>query len=291
MNVRKLNIENFGSIKRFEAAFWSGLTVLKGPQSIYVALALRLLTKGELSWLDRPHFTEKTRLCAEIEYDGIYLIEITGEGENIEYKVFLRETGAECTDDFLKKTKQCREEQSFNFFAFRKNLDFPKRLCCYKDIEKYYPENTFAALTDSIGRTRSFRAELNRFIKNFVPEKLRRDKNFWLTLPENGEFRVVNSADGSRPFLSESEQVIYHYLCFLNVAEFWAGVEKIRDLNSVSRPLIITDFVERVDKTIDLLQYIKRTRALGRQTFLVCSCADSNPNIERIKNCQKVHIE
>lgn len=147
-------------------------------------------------------------------------------------------------------------------------------------------------LTDGVGKTRVFRAALNRFIHDFNPEKLRADKDDWLTLNEKGEFRVIHPSLGAdvRPALSETEGVLYPFLCFLHLSKFWAEVEKIRNINHVEKPLIITDFIERIDHTVDLTPYIERAQALGRQLFLVFPCAEESRQISELQSKQEVNI-
>jgi hypothetical protein len=69
--------------------------------------------------------------------------------------------------------------------------------------------------------------------------------------------------------LSESEQILFRYLCFLRTAEFWRGFEEIRNLHGVKKPLIIKDFLERLDESIDTSSIINRTMELGRQVIIL----------------------
>jgi hypothetical protein len=69
--------------------------------------------------------------------------------------------------------------------------------------------------------------------------------------------------------LSESEQVLFRYLCFLRTAEFWRGFEELRNLHGIKKPLIIKDFLERLDESIDTKDIIDRTVKLGRQVIIL----------------------
>ena len=93
-----------------------------------------------------------------------------------------------------------------------------------------------------------------------------------------------------KPVLSETEEVLYHYLCFLHLSKFWSEVEKIRNINHVERPLFITDFIERIDQTADVNVYIERTRELCRQTFLVYPHISPSTHITKIEHKQVVNI-
>ena len=70
-------------------------------------------------------------------------------------------------------------------------------------------------------------------------------------------------------FLSESEQTLFRYLCFLRTAEFWQGFEELRNLHSVKKPILTQDFLERLDESIDLQDILERTRRLNRQIIIL----------------------
>ena len=285
MNIRKLKIEHFGSIQCFEAVFHSDLIVLCGVYSDQVALAIKFLIGGRLSKRVVGLFSQATRLYAEVECDDVYCVEIAAQkSAALHYVVYKHSDRSDCTDEYLGLIKQSPEEEFFNSFSALEKCNYPYRLKQYKDIEKYYPDNKFDELTDGVGKTRVFRAALNRFIRDFKPEKLRADKEYWLTLNEKGEFQVVHPSFGANesPALSETEVVLYRYLCFLHLSEFWSEVERIRNINHVNKPLIISDFIERVDHTVDLTPYIERTQMLDRQLFLVFPCAEKSPHITKL---------
>ena len=293
MNIRKLKIEHFGSIQCFEAVFHSDLIVLRGVYSDQVALAIKFLIGGRLSKRVVGLFSQATRLYAEVECDDVYCVEIAAQKPGaLHYVVYKHSDRLDCTDEYLGLIKQSPEEEVFNSFSALEKCNYPYRLKQYKDIEKYYPDNKFDELTDGVGKTRVFRAALNRFIRDFKPEKLRADKEYWLALNSKGEFQVVHpSFDANESHaLSETEEVLYQYLCFLHLSEFWSEVEKIRNLNRVNKPLIVTDLMERIDYTVDPTSYIERTRILGRQLFLVFPCTEENLHISQIQNAQVVNI-
>jgi hypothetical protein len=76
--------------------------------------------------------------------------------------------------------------------------------------------------------------------------------------------------------LSESERMMFKFLCFLRTAEFWNGFEEIRNLHSVKKPLLIRGFLEKLDESIDVRELLLRTEKLKRQTILI-----TNRDIER----------
>ena len=69
--------------------------------------------------------------------------------------------------------------------------------------------------------------------------------------------------------LSETEEKLFLYICFLNIAEFWADVENIRNMHHEKKPLIIKNFIEFLDQTTDIDGLIARTTKLGRQVIIL----------------------
>ena len=76
----------------------------------------------------------------------------------------------------------------------------------------------------------------------------------------------INNND--KVFLSESENMLYHYLSFISIADFWSRAEKIRNLNRVNKPLIVSNFLERLDGSIDLSEIVRRTNKIDRQVIM-----------------------
>lgn len=296
MNIRKLKIEHFGSISCFEAVFHSDLIVISGRNSEIIASAVKLLTGGRLSKQENFLFCSDTvRLSAEVELDReeIYYIEIKDSAQTglPVFRALKPDAHEDHTEEYFMRVRQSGEEEISNIFSDFKNRRYPHKIKCYMDTEKYYPNGNFGDITDGIGTTKTFRSYLKNYIRTYKPQCLRKGKEYLLILDNNGEFRVTHPKlpVDTVPNLSESENILYHYLCFLNLSEFWYGIEQIKDIHYVPRPLIISAFVERIDSSIDITDFIVRTRKLGRQTFLMLPCGDVN-RIGKIKDAQIVRI-
>lgn len=163
---------------------------------------------------------------------------------------------------------QSLEETSVNCFSDFKRQKYPHRLFWYKELETYYPNGDFSKVTDGFGETRSFRALINQYIRGFSPIRLHNGKDFWLHLMPTGQFVIKNNNGLENPTLSESEDTLYHYLCFVCLAEFWSAAETIRNFNHINKPLIISDFLEHLDQSIDVSDILQRTAQINRQIFL-----------------------
>lgn len=69
-------------------------------------------------------------------------------------------------------------------------------------------------------------------------------------------------------FLSQTEEKLFLYICFLNIAEFWNDIESIRNLHNVTKPLLIKNFLEYLDESAEIENLIKRTLTLNRQVII-----------------------
>ena len=99
---------------------------------------------------------------------------------------------------------------------------------------------------------------------------IREGKRYELYLESSGKYVVRHVDDnGCSVFLSESEETLFRYLCFLKTAEFWHGFEELRNLNGIKKPLIVEGFLERLDESIDVSDLLQRTLRLKRQLILL----------------------
>jgi hypothetical protein len=131
----------------------------------------------------------------------------------------------------------CGEEAELRRFRLDPESPYAERLKRYKDIDRYYPGKRFAALTDGIGCTRTFRTCLGGYIKEFEP----------YPFPENAEWVVMLNPDGS--FVLEGPGAererddetnrLFEFLCFLHINTFWGRVEELRGCRLADSPLIV----------------------------------------------------
>ncbi len=205
---------------------------------------------------------------AVVELDKTYHIRgRKNKGEQL-FDVSVCSNDKECADEYFEAVRQNEEMDSALFFNHFKGQDYPHKLFRYKDLLEYYPQGDFATLTNGYGTTRSFRGFITSYIKHFKPIRLRRDKDYYLKLSNDGEFVVGYLDSDEKVYLSESENVLYHYLSFISIADFWSRAEKIRNLNRANKPLVISHFIEILDDSINLSEIISRTNKIGRQVIL-----------------------
>ncbi len=131
------------------------------------------------------------------------------------------------------------EEISLTYFEDFENQNYPLRLAFYKD-NKYFYKGKFSSVTNGIGETRTFRAFVNEFIKNYKPELISKENDLWLSIKENGEFVVTKGGNGEvTADLTQKDFFMYNLLCFLNLVRFWDEFNEIRDINTQKLPIVI----------------------------------------------------
>lgn len=263
MFIKKINIQKNGKLTD-KLMFNQGLSIVKGSADLYDVINLIFGNQETARTFHDIVF------YAEVLLDKIYYIRgHKSKGERLfEYKVFY-DDNVECTDEYLAMVQQNKELESSLFFHAFKKQNFPHRLMHYKDVLKYYPNGDFASLTNGYGTTRSFRGFMTEYIKYFKPIKLHKGKNLFLKLSRNGEFYVESINCDEKVFLSDSENTLYHYLSFISIADFWDRAEKIRNMNGVRKPLIVSSFLERIDESIDITNLLEKTNSLDRQIIML----------------------
>ena len=259
--VKQIVIEKNGKITE-SLKFDKGLSVIKGSAETYDIIKLLLGIK------EAARSFHNIRFLSVVELDKTYYIRGNKNKGDLLFSVSVFSDETECTEEYFEMVKDATEIDSALFFHRFKRQDFPHKLFKYRDLLKYYPNGDFSSLTNGYGTTRSFRGFITDYIKHFKPIRLRTDKDLFLKLSTDGEFNVgfINSND--KVFLSESESVLYHYLSFISIADFWSRAEKIRNLNRVNKPLIVSRFLELLDDSIDLSEVVTKTRKIDRQVII-----------------------
>ena len=158
------------------------------------------------------------------------------------------------------------EELSLMCFEDFEKQNYPLRLAFYKD-NKYFYKGSFSTLTNGIGETRTFRAFINEFIKNYKPELISKENDLWLSLKEKGEFVVTEGEYGKiTTDLSQKEFFMYNLLCFLNLVRFWDEFNEIRDINTEKLPIVIK-LPDNCDFEVDFIT--DRIKTMNREVIVL----------------------
>lgn len=260
MYIKEIYIDNFGKLISTTFVFDNSINTIKTMCGDELTDALELV----LGNTSNSHFLNaKTIIKATVNIKKTYYVEI-----KLKKLQAFDENGTDCTKDYLYLINHHKEENDANCFSDFKGQNYPHRLLRYKNTEKYYSGNDFATITGGIGETKTFRSYLNSYIKNFRPLPLIRGKDYYLILDESGKFEVFNGGNDNSP-LSETESLIYHFLCFIHLAKFWSEVEKIRDINHLNKPLIIPDFLEKLDGNVDKAYITALVSSCERQAIFI----------------------
>lgn len=252
--VRRIILENVGASERFDAAFQTGLNIIKTKNTDEVAYSLGYITNNVPLCKSFPvRLCENSKIFAEISLDGEYVFDSSAKSDK------------EKISSLFSKS---REEDEICFYANGKFKNYISRLAYYKDHEFFYPNGRLARLTNGICLVRSFRAYLTEYIRKFKPQRLNPNKDYFINISETGEFFVYRE-NRKKVFLSAIEETLFDFFCFLNIIEFWEGFEAIKDLNFIKKPIIITDLFERIDESIPKKHIINRLKKLDRQIFLI----------------------
>lgn len=243
-------MENIGDIEFFKADFNESINHIKTKNADTLAYALGYITNNIPLCREFPtHLFSQTRIYAELLLDKDYVFDTSEKSD---------------TKDVFALFSRCYEEDSFCYYKNEKFDDNPIRLSKYKDHEFFYPHKNLSRLTNGSCISRVFRAYLNNYIKNFKPQRLNPNKKIFIDISAYGDFFVKDKL-----FLSASESALFDFFCFLNIVEFWEGFSLIKNFNRIKKPLIITDFFERIDKSIPKSHIIKRLDSLERQIFIL----------------------
>lgn len=268
MYIQKVSIRYFGGIRLYRADFSPELNFINSryTDEIRVAMAYLLCNK-ERPVLPKHWVQENTMISATIYLEGIcYEVCVTPVSGGV--KRFVTDaTGADATERYRYALSHCAEQDDIESFdGLDKTLPLRFSRYCSREYGIRLSQKT-ERLTD----TKTFRRYLYQYLHSFQPEPINCQKRYHAELDLQGEFQVVHPEISGKVNLSETEQRLFRYICFLNLAEFWAGFENIRDMHYEKKPLLIRNFYEFLDESVNIKNLITRTRKLNRQVMMLCN--------------------
>ena len=271
MILKRIAIQSFGALENFEYAFEDGLNVVKNRYTEEISGAIQFVLNHRASYLPRLWVSGSTRIEALVcisEKEYLLLATPNLKQNDLCLRAYDVD-GHEKTREYLYLTSHCSEQDLCEVFnKYSEKMVFKPIQYLYED--RYYSPSNLSKCTDQLSETKAFRSYLKTFIKDFKSETIRDGKRYELYLKKDGRYAVRYKGDNDMPvFLSESEQTLFQYLCFLRTAEFWQGFEELRNLHCVKKPIIIADFLERLDELIDLQDILERTKRLNRQIIMI----------------------
>lgn len=269
MILHRITIQNYGAVDHFERDFEDSLNIVKSRYTDELAQVIRLVLGHKGSSLPEYRARRNARIEAWVRVEGKEYRVMIKKGNNHPCLHAYDENGNDLSKEYLYVTSHCAEQDlSDVFYGHDDKTLF--RLLQYLDEDRYFGPRELSGRTDKLSEIKAFRSYLKAFIKDFRPELIHKEKRYELYLGSSGKYGVRYVDDNGCPvFLSESEETLFRYLCFLKTAEFWHGFEQLRNLHGIKKPLIVEGFLERLDESIDVGDLLQKTLRLKRQLILL----------------------
>jgi hypothetical protein len=269
MVIRYITIRNFGSVRAYHTALNPKFNLIDTHFIPELSAAFELLLCSKVRQeIPTVWVRENTRITAGILLNNtMYTANVTPDKDRLQLAV-TDPSGLDVTDDYRHTLSHCPEQDATECFDGQ-DKTLLLRLCWYRNREADEIPGDLSDRTKHIADTKTFRSHLIRYIKAFQPEPINCKKNYQATINEQGKFEVIYPGVSGKVFLSETEEKLFLYICFLNIAEFWECFEKIRDLHHEKKPLLIQNFLEFLDESTDISSLITRTLRIKRQVILL----------------------
>lgn len=271
MILKRITIQNLGAVDAFEYDFENDLNVVRSRYTDEISGAIQFVLNHRAFSLPKHWVRRSTKIESLVCILGTEY-QLISEPNLKQNELCLRAydvDGHEKTREYLYLTSHCAEQDLCDVFDKDVQKMFFKPIQ-YLDEDRYYSSGDLSKCTDRLSETKAFRSYLKAFIKDFKSEIIRDGKRYELYLKKDGKYAVRYKGDNDIPvFLSESEQTLFRYLCFLRTAEFWQGFEELRNLHALKKPLLVKDFLSRLDESINIENLLKRTTELERQVIIL----------------------
>ena len=266
MFIQHITIENFGAIRHYDAEFRQGLNIVEGRYATELHEAISFLVcNDQVPGIPEQWLQDSLRISATICLeDTIYTVcirSVLGRPQ-----MFATDPkGNDATAQYKYALSHCEEQNGAELFGGWEPY-IPLRLFDYYDRDIW---DVLSDRTDRLIDTKTFHRYLLGYIRSFVPEPLGSKKNYLVSINQQGKFEVMLPGYEGEIHLSETEKRLFSYICFLNIAEFWAGFEKIRDLHHEKKPLVVRNLLELLGKTEDAKTVFSKTKDLKRQAIIL----------------------
>ncbi len=129
-----------------------------------------------------------------------------------------------------------------------------------------------------------------------TPQIICKDKNLYLTMSKIDYImhakRIVDGKDEVVTDLSEQDRTIFQYLCYLQVNKFWRKVnQSFGEKEASPLPLVITDFLEKLDENAPVDELLSQATAMGKQVFVFTKHTPNFKKLEKMPSVQFIEIE
>ena len=268
MRIPRLTIKNYGRIENQEIKLGK-VDVIGTPYIEEISSALSEIIYSDYLRPNLPRIvtTDKSFIgCKILAYGEKIRLEITFlDGEPIKKYYVNNEEVQNINEELPIKANSFEQEMTslfLNRYKFQNcnnfllNVDYKNYFAFYKGSrDKILPSSEFSYLYGE----KFFRSLLNNYIRTFKLIWINKDKGIYIKLLNTGEFNSYKLINGKEEEynLSEMEQTVFNFIVFLEIDRFWGELNRIKDLNFESKPLIAIDLMEHLDISFDALKYIK----------------------------------
>lgn len=271
MFIAHIAIQNFGAVPFYEASFTPELNLLDSCYADELSAALSFLLCSNAPYQIPQQWLQKdTRISAKVNMGNrVYtLLAAPWQGR---LRLFATDLSGEDATAFYRHTLSHSPEQDAVEAFDGRDETIPLCLFRYR-----YGEDGDGRphKTHRFSDTKTFRQHLLQYIKTFSPEPINSKKPYQAIIAPSGRFAVFYPGVPGEVYLSETEKKLFLYVCFLNITEFWGKFEKIRDLHHESKPLLIRNFLEYLDASVDIEPLLARTLQFHRQVIILTTPID-----------------
>ena len=267
MIIKKFTIRDFGAVTFFDTALTPKLNIVDSRYSaeISAAMGIFLCSKAQepvpSGWI-RP----TTRLAARVLcQNSLYLVTAVPRNGRLSLTI-TDSNGTDVTDAYKYMLSQTPEQDATESFDGQ-DRTLPHRLCWYRNYADA-PEDV-EGRTASLVDTKTFRSHLRQYIRAFQSQPINCKKDYQTAIDYQGEFRVFHPRVSGNISLSTTEEKLFLYICFLNIAEFWEEIAEIRNFHYEKKPLVIQNFLEFLDDSTNMDALFARTAKQQRQVIIL----------------------
>lgn len=270
MIIKTISIKNFGSIKNNNLSLEGKLNIISTSHVSEVFLALELLLlRKPLSAIENIAIMPQTSICAQVVLDEKNCVVTLAPNDFGEMKLCATdENGNDVSNFYRCSLIQSLEQDALEVFdGF--DPSFPLRLFWYRYFDECNTFEDLIAKTNYYIKTQTFRSHLLNFFKLFQAEPILEKDDVCISLNEQGIFEPICLETQEKVNCNQIQKKLFLYNCFLNIAKFWEEFIKICDMHHQSKPIVIKNFLEQLDESVDASRVLEKTKQLNRQVIIL----------------------
>lgn len=225
MLIESISVCHFGAVSHDEATFQSGFNEMQTSAVPEFATALELILRNHTLNYQKLWIRDDTKIEAVVQTkQAKYRVALTPNRDRSELLLLaFDQNDANRTRQYLQTVQDGAKENNHTVFHGNdRNIYFALKRCDEEENGK--SGGSLPQRGDGVFNMQAFHSYRRRYITDFQPIPIQ--NGTFLSLREDGSFAVEdarrNLCTGQ---LSETDECLARYLCFLQVAAFWDGFE------------------------------------------------------------------